>query len=74
MIESWLQYVADEQRPPLSVAVVDEGGVSVRFNRRNDASPVTADAAVLMTRPRTFSLSTTCQCSPHREPREDARL
>jgi hypothetical protein len=74
MIERRLQYVADEQRPPLSVAVVDEGGVSVCFKRPNDASPVTAAAAVLMTLPRTLSLGTTYQFLPLREPREDARL
>lgn len=43
MIESWLQHAVDKRWPPLSAAVVDEGSVSVRFKRRNDASPITAD-------------------------------
>jgi len=46
-IDECRNFAEEKKLPPLSVAVVDESGTLVRFERQTGASPLTAEAATL---------------------------
>ncbi len=50
MIGQCLGYAAIQKYPPMTVAVIDATGTLVAFQRQDDASPATADAALLKAR------------------------
>jgi glc operon protein GlcG len=47
IVRGCFEYALSKHFPPLSIAVVDEGGALVFFKRQDDAVPLTGDAALL---------------------------
>lgn len=50
MVARCFEYAASQKLPPLSVSVVDSSGTLLTFKRQADASPATAEAALLKAR------------------------